>query len=84
MLGLIWIHTVNSRRQTLPIVRKRALKIIYVGTPKSICGNNAFFFIFSLILYSDCKKECKSGEFCIKYKHTGEEKCVNRRKFKEG
>ena len=44
----------------------------------------AFFLIFSLMLYSDCKKECKSGEFCIKYKHTGEEKCVNRRKFKEG
>ena len=84
MLGLIRIHTVNSRRQKLPLERKRALKIIYVGTSKSICGNCLLFLIFSLIFYSDCKKECKSGEFCIKYKHTGEEKCVNRRKFKEG
>lgn len=32
----------------------------------------------------NCKKKCEHGEFCISNKHTGEEKCVNRKMFKEG
>lgn len=32
----------------------------------------------------DCKKKCPEKEFCVSNKHTGEEKCVNRKKFKEG